>query len=131
MDHVFNIFRRHRGEGKVVARGEADDPAQARFALRDQQSTVLEVETVVANRRFESRKVVVENKRVGVVRVENPAHPRISRAKVASGVIFGLVFRRNFFDLPLPWTPGAVWRYQHPLVGEGIQSAMWILSKLQ
>ena len=104
MDHVFNLFRRHRGEGKVVARGEADYPANARLALRDQQSPVFEVEAVVANRRFECRKVIFENKRAGVSRVEDPARPRISRAKVASGVIFGLVFSRNFFDLPLPRT---------------------------
>src|SRR6202163_470049 len=75
MDHDFNIFRRHRGEGKVVARGEADYPAKARFTLCEKQSTVFEVEAVVANRRFERRKIIVENKRAGVVSLENPAHP--------------------------------------------------------
>ena len=78
MDHVFNVFRRHRGQGEVVARGEADYPAQAGFAFRDQQSPVFDVETVVADRRFERGKVIVENERAGVARVEDPARPRIS-----------------------------------------------------
>ena len=38
LDHTFNLFRRHGGQGKVVARREADYPAKAGFAFRDQRN---------------------------------------------------------------------------------------------
>src|SRR5882724_4844914 len=120
MDHVFNVRRRHSGKGKVVARGKADYPAQAGFAFRDQQSPVFDVEAVVANRGFEGGKVIVENEGAGVARIEHPADPRIARAKVAGGIIFGLGLTRYFLELPLPRPARAMWRYQHPLVGKRV-----------
>jgi hypothetical protein len=131
MDHSFNLFRGHSGKGKVVARGEADYTAEARLAFRDQQSPVFDIEAVVVNRRFERRKVIVENEGFGVARIEDPASPGISRAKVAGGIIFGFMLCRDFFELALPRPAGAMRRYQDPLVRERVQSAMRIFSKLQ
>src|SRR4029079_7515201 len=130
-DHTCNLCGRHGGQGKIVAGREADYPANAGFAFGDQQSPVFEVEAIVANPQLERRKVIFENEGSGVSRIKYPSRPGISRAKIAGGVIFGLAFGRNLLDLPLPRPTGAMWGNQHSLVGEGVQSAMRIFSKLQ
>src|ERR1700687_314605 len=131
MNHILDVLRCHGGEGKVVARQEADYPAKAGLTFGDQQSAVLYVEAVVADARFKSREVVIKNEGAGVAWIKDPADPGISGAKVAGGVIFGLMLGRSFFNLPLPRPTGAMRRYQHPLVREGIQPAVGIFSQLQ
>ena len=119
-DHGFYLFPLHGGQREVMARGEADHSAQARFALGDQQSPIFQVEAVVAYPGLKRREVVLEDECAGVTRIEHSADPGISRTEIASRVILGLVFSGNCFDLPLPWPARPMGRDQHPLIGERV-----------
>jgi hypothetical protein len=131
MDHVFDMLRRQGGKGEVMARGEADHAAKSGFAFGHNQSSVFEVPAVVGNGRLERGKVIVENERAGIPRINYSADPGVSRTEITGRVIFGLFVNRNLLDLTLPRTAGAMGRYQYPLVGKWVQSAMWVCGELQ
>jgi len=77
MDHVFDMLRRQGGKGEVMARGEADHAAKSGFAFGHNQSSVFEVPAVVGNGRLERGKVIVENERAGIPRINYSADPGV------------------------------------------------------
>ena len=131
MDHTFDIFRLHRGECEVVARRKADHTAKSGFAFGYNQSPVFHVHTVAGCGRLQRGKVIVEDERVGIPRINDSASPGISRTEIAGRVIFRLFVNGNVLELPLPGSACPMRRNQHPLVGKRVQSAMRIFSKLQ
>ncbi len=130
-DHTFDVLCRHSGKGEVVAGRKADHAAESGLAFGDNQAPVFQVQAVVANARFECGKVVVEDECARIFGINDTANPGISRTEVTRGVVLRFLLCRNPLELALPGTAGAMRRDEHPLVGERIQSAMWIFGQLQ
>ena len=54
-------------------------------------------------------KIIVEDKRIGVIGVVHATHAGIARTEITGRVILNACFGRGCFDLALPRTFGAVW----------------------
>src|SRR5579864_1675149 len=108
MDDGFDRFRRHGRQRKIVSRRKTDYSADARLALRHQQSESFHIEAFALRSRFQSREVVVENKCRFVSWIPNAAHTSVPRTQVATGVVRRLGPGLKLGDFSLPWTCGAM-----------------------
>src|SRR6266508_1207666 len=85
LDHLPDRVLLHLAEGEVVARGEADNPADASFALGHQQAVTV---VLFAGRlRLERCKVVVEDEGGAVPGRARTTRPLVAGAEVAGGVV--------------------------------------------
>src|SRR5512133_1613922 len=122
LDHLADGVLLHLAQGEVVARGEADHPADASFAL-DHQQPVTALRSA-GRLRHQGGKVVVEYVGGGVRGGARAACPFVARAQVASGVVLGAPLVGYILDLPLPGACGAVRRYQDPFTGQPVEPAV-------
>lgn len=131
VDDRLNFLQSHGCQGQIVTWRETNYAANPGFRFGDEQTHVLKVESSERSLRFQGREVIVEDESSQVRRVSNSARPQIAGAKVTGWIVGGLGRRRRFRDFALPWTHRALRRHQHPLVGQGIQSAMRIFREFQ
>src|SRR5579864_809615 len=129
--HFGDVLRIHGGERQVVARGETHDSARAGFPGGNKESFSVNIEAIGDGVRLQGREVIVEDKSALVDGVVDASGPGISRAQVASRVIFRLPFDGNFLYGTLPGPQSAVRGHQYPFAGEGIESSVRVLGQLQ
>jgi hypothetical protein len=123
----------HVGERQIVARREADDPAEAAHGLGHEQlrrcgrdvrrRTPIRkgVLHIVPQKR---RKIVVERERGSVSRVAFAVGACVAGTEIACGIVRREVVPRDCLDLSQPGTFEAVGRAEHPLVEQGIIAAV-------
>src|SRR4029077_17722792 len=89
------------------------------------------IEAFTRGARLQSGEVVLENECRRVRRISNSSRSSVAGTQVAIRIVGGLFRRLQLGYFALPGTRGAVRRNQHPFVGQGIQSAMWIFREFQ
>jgi hypothetical protein len=114
-----------------VTRGEANHATKPGLTLCDQQAPALDIQAVVRPTRLEGGEIVIEDERPGIRRVAYTSGAGVSRTEVAGRIIFRLMPERDFLQLALPGSSGAMRRDQNPFPGKGVQSAMRIFCELQ
>src|SRR5215469_107256 len=69
LDNAFNLPNLHGGKRQIVARREANDPADAGLALGDDQALLVDVEPRAVGTLLERGEIVVEYERCAVSRI--------------------------------------------------------------
>ena len=121
VDHPLDVADLHLGDRQVVAGREAQDPADAGFALGDEEAVLDPLSRSVAAQRGE---IVVEHEGVRVVGVLSAVRSHIAGAEVAGRVVGGQPGRGNRLAPALPRALHAMRRNQHPFAGQRVEPAM-------
>src|SRR6266511_777911 len=122
LDHLSDRALLHLAEGEVVARREADDPADTPFTLGHQQPVT--VVRSAGRLRLERCEVVVEDEGGAVPGRACTARSLVAGAEVAGGVVGRAPLVDHVLHLPLPGTRCAVRGHQKPFAGQAIQPAV-------
>mgnify|MGYP006950043653 CR=1 FL=1 len=128
LDDLAHAHRLHAREREIVTRREADDPAGAGLGLGPQQAFGIDL---VARVGAQGREVVGEDVGVCVFRVACTASSFVAGAKVAFRIVFRAVIGRRFLDLTLPRPFCAMWGYENVFTGEGIVTAVGMVSWIE
>ena len=127
--HAANVRQIHARQGQVVPGAEADDAADSCFGLRLKEAVGLKrpVRCVGA----QCGEIVLEDKGVGVVRIDQSAGPFVAGAEIAGRVVLwqGKGWRR--FRLALPGSFHAMGRDKYPLSGKQIAAAVGVLGRVE
>jgi len=104
--HAADVARLHLGQRQVVARAEADHPADPALALDAKQRVIVRL---VGGRAGQQRgKIIVENERARVVGVAVAPGALVAGTQVAVRIVPRAGIGRRILDLALPGPFGAV-----------------------
>src|SRR5690242_8943866 len=118
--HGVDLVRGHAREREVMARREADHPANSGSARGNQDVGAIALLTRgVGQQRGE---VVVEYEGGGVLRIARTAGTQVPGTEVTVGVILRARLATGLFHHPLPGPVGPVRRDKDPFAGERVQT---------
>ena len=114
----------HGGQREVVARIEAENPADAAFGRSPEQPGPIRVSFGRIDVAHQRGKVVLKNERFRVLRSLVSAGTLVSGAKVTAWVVAERSRPGGVFHLALPWPLGPMRGNNHPLSFQGIPAAV-------
>ena len=125
VNHRTNGRYIHVRQSQIVARREANDPTDSCFRLCMEEVCGVAMNFDLRHIQPHRPEIIVKDECGVVTRIANSTCTLVSRAQIAQRIVAERALFRLPLSLSLPWALHAMWRDQHPVTCQRIQTAMW------